>query len=91
MLLYLRVTDNENASLQCFGANPERANKWTGLRQDSGDPFAFAPAAKEVYNQLGIDIRQKVIVYSDSLNVERCIQLQKQCTDIGFKRESAAV
>ncbi|KAF4596449.1 nicotinate phosphoribosyltransferase [Pleurotus pulmonarius] len=85
--LQIALTDtfSTQAFFKSFGANPERANKWTGLRQDSGDPFAFAPAAKEVYNQLGIDTRQKVIVYSDSLNVERCIQLQKQCTDIGFK------
>ncbi|KAG5219957.1 nicotinate phosphoribosyltransferase [Salix suchowensis] len=91
--LQIALTDtfSTQAFFKSFGANPERANKWTGLRQDSGDPFAFAPVAKEVYNQLGIDTSQKVIVYSDSLNVERCIQLQKQCADIGFKRESAAV
>ncbi|KAF7424326.1 nicotinate phosphoribosyltransferase [Pleurotus ostreatus] len=85
--LQIALTDtfSTQAFFKSFGANPERANKWTGLRQDSGDPFAFAPVAKEVYNQLGIDTSQKVIVYSDSLNVERCIQLQKQCTDIGFK------
>ncbi|KAF9493380.1 nicotinate phosphoribosyltransferase [Pleurotus eryngii] len=87
--LQIALTDtfSTQAFFKSFGANPERANKWTGLRQDSGDPFAFAPVAKEVYNQLGIDTSQKVIVYSDSLNVERCIQLQKQCADIGFKPE----
>ena len=62
----------------------ERARRWHGLRQDSGDPFVFAPRAKEVYERLGIDPSEKIIVYSDWLNVEKAIALKKQCDALGL-------
>lgn len=62
----------------------ERARRWHGLRQDSGDPFVFAPQAKEVYERLGIKPSEKVIVYSDSLNVKKAIALKKQCDELGL-------
>jgi nicotinate phosphoribosyltransferase len=62
----------------------DRARRWHGLRQDSGDPFVFAPQAKEVYEQLGIDPGEKLIVYSDWLNVEKAIALKKQCDELGL-------
>ena len=62
----------------------DRARRWHGLRQDSGDPFVFAPQAKEAYEQLGINHREKVIVYSDWLNVEKAIALKKQCDELGL-------
>ncbi|KAJ8521135.1 hypothetical protein ONZ45_g2123 [Pleurotus djamor] len=85
--LHVALTDtfSTQAFFASFGTDPERARKWTGLRQDSGDPFAFAPRAKEMYERLGVDTREKLIVYSDSLNVERCLKLKKQCDDIGFQ------
>jgi nicotinic acid phosphoribosyltransferase len=61
---------------------------WQGLRQDSGDAFAFAPRAKEVYENLGVDYRQKTIVYSDALSVGKCLRLKEQCEVVGFKRET---
>ena len=64
-----------------------RAHRWHGLRQDSGDPFVFGPRAKEVYERLGIDPREKTIVYSDWLNVDKAIALKKQCDEIGVNRE----
>jgi len=56
------------------------------LRQDSGDPFVFAPRAKEVYEQLGINPSEKLIVYSDWLNVDKAIALKKQCDELGLIR-----
>jgi hypothetical protein len=69
-----------------FAADVERARRWHGLRQDSGDPFVFAPQAKEVYERLGINPSEKTVVYSDSLNVDKAIALKKQCDDVGLKR-----
>ena len=63
----------------------DRALRWTGLRQDSGDPYVFAPRAKEVYESMGIDHREKMIIYSDALNNEKALRLKKQCDEIGFK------
>jgi nicotinate phosphoribosyltransferase len=50
-----------------FAAVPERAARWNGLRQDSGDPFAFAVAAKEAYQALGIDPSKSAYSASTSL------------------------
>lgn len=61
------------------------AEHWTGLRQDSGDPFAFAPRAKEVYEQLGLDYRKKTIIFSDALDVEKALRLKQQCDGLNFK------
>ncbi|MDP3769987.1 MAG: nicotinate phosphoribosyltransferase [Candidatus Sungbacteria bacterium] len=49
---------------------PEFARRWTGTRQDSGDPFAYGEAVIELYKTLRIDPQSKLIVFSDSLNVE---------------------
>jgi nicotinate phosphoribosyltransferase len=71
-------------SWQEFIRNPALAQHWRGLRQDSGDPFAFAPMAKEVYESLGIDHKEKTILYSDALNLDKSIKLKKQCDKLGF-------
>ena len=79
----MRVITNEK---QAFISNPTRAKKWHGLRQDSGDPVAFSKRAKEVYQSLGIDHTQKAVIYSDSLNVEEALRLQKLTEEeLGFK------
>lgn len=69
---------------QDFVEDTERAKRWTGLRQDSGDPHAFAPLAKAAYDSLGIDVHEKLIIYSDSLTVEKALKLREQCNGIGF-------
>ncbi|KAI0048993.1 nicotinate phosphoribosyltransferase [Auriscalpium vulgare] len=84
LLLALTDTFSTKAFFQDFKADPERAQRWRGLRQDSGDPFAFAPQAKAVYESMGIDIRDKTVIYSDSLDLEKALALKKQCGEIGF-------
>jgi len=59
--------------------------KWHGLRQDSGDPFLFAPRAKGFYESLNIDPSQKALVYSDALDVDKVLQLKAQCNDLGLQ------
>lgn len=71
--------------LQAFADDPARAQRWTGLRQDSGDPYVFAPQAKAIYESMGIDPRDKSIIFSDSLDLEKALGLKKQCDKIGFK------
>lgn len=74
---------------QDFARDTERARRWRVLRQDSGDPFTFAPQAKEVYERLGINHRERTIIYSDSLNLEKTLALKKHCEEIGFIRPSS--
>lgn len=69
--------------------DPERARRWAGLRQDSGDPFTFGPRVKEVYESMGINPRDKLIIYSDSLNVEKAVRLRKQASELGLDKGSS--
>ena len=76
---------------QDFVAHPDRARRWKGLRQDSGDPFIYAPRAKEVYESLGIDSHEKTIIFSDALSVEKAKKLKAQCDEVGFIGECTLV
>jgi len=61
------------------------AKLYDGVRQDSGDPLQFARKAVAHYQKLGIDPSHKTIVFSDSLNVDKCIEIQKLCNELGIK------
>ena len=62
---------------------PTYAKVFTGVRQDSGDPAAFVRIMRQFYNSVGIRDR-KVIVFSDSLNVDRCFKYKKIAEEQGF-------
>ncbi|KAF5367175.1 hypothetical protein D9758_004045 [Tetrapyrgos nigripes] len=85
LLLALTDTFSTKAFFDSFLKNPETARKWHGLRQDSGDPFNFGPRAKKVYKSLDIDHREKMIIYSDALDVDKAIKLKAQADELGFK------
>jgi len=85
MDLSICLTDTFSSEIFFKDFSKEQALHWQGLRQDSGDPFVFAPRAKQVYETLGVDYHQKTIVYSDSLNVDKCLRLKEHCESIGFK------
>lgn len=78
------VSWNSKRLRQDFVKDPKRAGRWSALRQDSGDPFVYAPRAREIYQSMNIDHTKKVIIYSDGLTVEKALALKKQCDEIGF-------
>lgn len=82
----LRITVFSFLTCQEITQNPERVKRWTGLRQDSGDPLSFVLHVKKTYENLGINHREKLIVFSDSLDVEKAINIQEQCNQLGFER-----
>jgi len=84
LLLALTDTFSTEAFYKDFIKSPDRARRWRGLRQDSGNPYLFAPRAKEIYHSMGIDHREKNIIFSDSVNLEKALQLKKQCDELGF-------
>jgi nicotinate phosphoribosyltransferase len=53
------------------------AQRFEGVRQDSGDPIAFGERIIRHYESLGIDATTKVIVFSDSLDVSRAVALHE--------------
>lgn len=60
------------------------AEVFTGVRQDSGDPTEFVKTMREFYDSVGIKDK-KVIVFSDSLNIERCLEYKKVAQEAGFQ------
>ncbi|GAA94293.1 uncharacterized protein L969DRAFT_97384 [Mixia osmundae IAM 14324] len=85
--LSIALTDTftSAAFFEAFVGEPARVQRWTGLRQDSGDPFAFIPLAIEAYRKADIDFSNKVIVFSDSLDIDKAVRLQKASEEAGIR------
>ncbi|KAF9000761.1 nicotinate phosphoribosyltransferase [Cyathus striatus] len=90
-LIALTDTFSTTGFFKDFVEDPERARRWAGLRQDSGDPFTFGPRVFKMYEDLGIDPSTKLIVYSDALNIEKAIRLKQQCNELGLKKVSFGI
>jgi nicotinate phosphoribosyltransferase len=57
---------------------------FTGVRQDSGDPLDFIKMMREFYDSHGITDK-KVMVFSDSLNLELCSKYKAAAEAQGFQ------
>ena len=64
-------------------AQPSYAEVFTGIRQDSGDPKEYVKQASEFYENHGF--QKQGIVFSDSLNVDRCVEYRELAEAHGFK------
>ena len=78
--LGIALTDTYTTDVFLQAFDSVRARLFDGVRHDSGDPFAFADTIIEHYKKLSIDPRSKTIVFSDSLNTEKVVALQRHCT-----------
>ena len=59
------------------------AQTFAGVRQDSGDPKTFVKVMREFYDSQGIH-EKKTIVFSDSLNVDLCLEYKQAAEEAGF-------
>jgi len=57
---------------------PDWLAKWTGIRIDSGDPATGAETAIRWWKSRGEDPLDKLVIFSDGLDVDKIIELQKQ-------------
>jgi len=57
------------------------AKLYDGIRQDSGDPIEFADKTIVHYKSLGIDPKSKTIVFSDSLDPKKAVEINEYCKD----------
>ena len=57
---------------------PDWLAGWTGIRIDSGDPAAGAEAAIAWWKARGEDPRQKLVIFSDGLDVDKIKELHRQ-------------
>jgi len=76
--------------LQCFQkpctlVDPPKtyAEIFSGVRQDSGDPAEFVHTMRRFYDSQGIKDK-KMIVFSDSLDVEKCLEYNRVANSQGF-------
>lgn len=59
---------------------PDWLSKWTGIRIDSGDPAVGAENAIRWWKERGEDPRQKLVIFSDGLDVDKIEELHRQFT-----------
>jgi nicotinate phosphoribosyltransferase len=57
---------------------PDWLAGWTGIRVDSGDPATGAETAINWWKSRGEDPTEKLVIFSDGLDVEKIIELQTQ-------------
>ncbi len=71
--LSIALTDTYGTDFFFRDMTAEQAKKWKGFRQDSGDPIQFGEKAIAFYAKHGIDPKEKMIVFSDGLDVQTMI------------------
>src|SRR3989344_9454680 len=65
------------SSEQFFAKAPQFVGEWRGMRQDSGDPFTRGHLYINWLRKHGIDPREKMLVFSDGLDVDQMVLLQE--------------
>lgn len=73
--LSIALTDTYGSDFFFRDMTSEQARNWKGLRQDSGDPIEFAKKAIKFYQSQGIDSREKLLIFSDGLDVDSIIKI----------------
>mgnify|MGYP001401726844 CR=1 FL=1 len=77
--LSIALTDTYGSKFFFEDMSHEQAMNWKGLRHDSGNPFLFAEAAIAFYRKQEIDPLNKVIVFSDGLDLNQIVALHEHC------------
>jgi len=57
---------------------PDWLTQWTGVRIDSGDPAQGAEIAIRWWQSRGEDPREKLVIFSDGLDVDKIVELSAQ-------------
>ncbi|KAI6082470.1 nicotinate phosphoribosyltransferase [Hypoxylon rubiginosum] len=69
---------------QATSSSKSYAEVYAGVRQDSGDPATFVKVMRDFYESQGIKDK-KTIVFSDSLDIEKCIEYKRIAEEQGFQ------
>lgn len=75
------LTDTYTTDVFLRNFSKKHAALFTSLRHDSGDPLLFTDKVIRRYEELRVNPRLKYLVFSDSLNVEKAIQIKAYCGD----------
>ena len=79
--LSIALTDTFGTDFFFKDFTKEKAEFWNGLRQDSGDPIEFGYKAIKFYKDKNIDPKKKVVIFSDGLNIDKILELEKEFKD----------
>ncbi|MEM9247390.1 MAG: nicotinate phosphoribosyltransferase [Pseudomonadota bacterium] len=75
----LRIILPDTYGTEGFLANaPDWLAGWTGIRIDSGDPAAGAETAIRWWKKRGEDPTEKLIIFSDGLDVDKIVELHQR-------------
>ena len=77
--LSIALTDTYGTDFFFSDMTPGQAMAWKGLRQDSGDPFTFVDKTLAFYKRCGINQQEKLIVFSDGLDISTIVSLADYC------------
>lgn len=81
---YLPGTPNVPLANADIVSSKSYAEVFAGVRQDSGDPTEFVKMIRKFYDEQGIKDK-KTVVFSDSLDIEKCIQYKKVSEAAGLQ------
>ena len=75
------LTDTVTTDLFLLDFNRSMVNNYTGVRHDSGDPYAWGEKIIAHYEKYGVDPKTKLLLFSDSLNFDRAEELYQYFKD----------
>ncbi len=81
------LTDTVTTDLFLLDFNRSMVNNYTGVRHDSGDPYAWGEKLIAHYKKYGVDPKTKLLLFSDSLDFDRAQELYdyfKDKTKVSF-------
>lgn len=73
----IALTDAIGTDVFLLDFNQTYATLFSGVRHDSGDPYAWGEKMIAHFQKLGIDPKTKTLLFSDSLNFEKATQIKK--------------
>ena len=75
------LTDTVTTDLFLLDFNRSMVNNYTGVRHDSGDPYAWGEKMIAHYKKYGVDPKSKLLLFSDSLDFDRAQKLHDYFCD----------
>lgn len=77
--LAIALADTFTSDFFMASFSPDLMAMYQGVRQDSGDPIAFADKFIAHYKNAGIESLNKRIVFSDALDTDKVLKIEKHC------------